>query len=194
MPNADGFSTTGSTSIPFSRSALDAISKFEISKIRIFENFIPKKLIVRSFLAGHGGFALVWPEHNIRQLTLFGHHVLKMEILIDGFAAAARHAGNLTITGHRSMVTPAQLIIAARIASIMMVVLVMRAHAFVIVVCARFVNLIARVCTALLVRMPGVLTMQVAGLKALIPMRGGPFFSRKLLGHPSLLQRLLYSR
>ncbi len=41
---------------------------------------------------------------------LFGQHVLKMEILINGFAAAARRAGYLVIAGHRSMVTPARVV------------------------------------------------------------------------------------
>jgi hypothetical protein len=66
------------------------------------------------------------------------------------------------------MATPARLVIAARVASIMMVVLMTGACTFVVVVCAHFVNLIARVCTSLLVGMLGVLTMHVAGLKALV--------------------------
>ncbi len=42
------------------------------------------------------------PDCNFCQLTLFWPHVLKMEILIDGFAAAARFAGNFTNTGNGS--------------------------------------------------------------------------------------------
>ncbi len=59
-----------------------------------------------------------------------------MEVLIDGFAAAARHAGHLAIAGHGSVVTPKQLIVAACIASIMLIVALMaRGRTFVVVVC-----------------------------------------------------------
>ena len=87
-----------------------------------------------------------------------------MEILIDGFAAAACCAGNLTITGNGSVATPVQLVIAA---------LVVR---LVVVVSTCFVGLIARVPTVLLVRMPSVLTMHVVGRKTLSLGMGGPFF------------------
>ncbi len=95
-----------------------------------------------------------------------------MKVLIDSFAAAACRAGYLAIAGHGSMVTPAQLVIAACIASIITIVFVTGAHAFVIAVCACFINLIAWVCMAYLIGMLGVLTMHVAWLKALVLARG----------------------
>ena len=88
-----------------------------------------------------------------------------MEVLINSFATAARRAGYLAIAGHGSVVTPAQLIVAARVASVMLVVaLVRRARAFVFVVFARLVGLITRVHPAFLVGVLGLLGMPVARL------------------------------
>ena len=97
-----------------------------------------------------------------------------MEIFFGGFAAVACRAGNLSIAGHGSVMTPTRLIIAACVTSIMMMVALMRgARAFVVVVVpARFVGLIVRVPAALFVRMPSVLTMHVAGRKTLVLTRG----------------------
>ena len=53
------------------------------------------------------GFALVGLDCNLCQLTLFWAHTLKMEVFFDGFAAAAHRAGDLSIAGHGSVVTPA---------------------------------------------------------------------------------------
>ena len=101
-----------------------------------------------------------------------------MKVLIDIFAATP-HAGFLAIAGHRSRVTSRQIVIAVHVAGIMMVVLVTGVHAFVVVVCTRFVDLISRVCTTFLVGVLGVLTMHVAGLKSLVLTRGGgPFLLR----------------
>jgi hypothetical protein len=150
-------------------------------KIRVFRNFIPGKLIVQSFLAGPGGFALVEPDCNFCQLTLFWPHVLKMEILIAGFAATACCAGDLTIAWHGSMATPTRLIIAALVASIMMVVFTAGAWGFVVVVSTCFIDLIVRVLAALLVRMPNVITMHLAGLKTLVLARGGTLLLARIL-------------
>ena len=123
------------------------------------------------------------PDCNFCQLTLFWPHVLKMEILIDGFAATACRAGDITITGHGSMMTPAQLVIAARVASIIIVVALMTGmRAFVLVVSVRFAGLIARVPPALLVRMPSMLTMHMAGLKTLVLVRGGNLLLTRIVG------------
>ena len=53
---------------------------------------------------------------------------------------------------HRSVVTPLQFVVAAHVASIVMVVALMTgACAFVIIVCEQFVGLIAWVCTVFLI-------------------------------------------
>jgi hypothetical protein len=61
-------------------------------------------------------------------------------------------AGFLAIAGHRSVVTPVQLVVAAHIASVVMVVALMTGVcAFVVVIHERFVSLIAWVCTVFLI-------------------------------------------
>jgi hypothetical protein len=103
-----------------------------------------------------------------------------MEILIDGFAAAAC-AGFLAITGHRSVGTPAQLIVAACVASVVMVVaLVTGVCTFAVVVCMWFVNLIARVCMTFLVGVLGMLAKHVARLKILVLAHGGTLFVTRI--------------
>ncbi len=106
---------------------------------------------------------------NLCQLTLFWAHALKMEVFFDGFAAVACRAGDLSIAGHGSVMTPTQLLIAACIASVMMIVTLMAgARMLVVVVFACFVGPVARVCMALFIGMLGVLTMHVAELKTLV--------------------------
>jgi hypothetical protein len=46
-------------------------------------------------------------------LRFFGAHALKMEVIFDGFAAVPRRAGDLSIAGHGSVVTPVRLLVAA---------------------------------------------------------------------------------
>jgi hypothetical protein len=94
-----------------------------------------------------------------------------MEVFLDGFAAVAHHAGNLSIARHGSVMTPVQLIIAACVASVMMIVALMagaRVLVIVVFVPTCFVGLIAQVSMALFERMLSVLSMHVAGLKTLV--------------------------
>jgi hypothetical protein len=92
-----------------------------------------------------------------------------MKIFLGGFAAAACLAGDFFIAELGSVMTPALLNVAAHVASVMMVVALMAGvRTLVVVVPTRFVDLIARVPTALFVRMPSVLTVHVAGLKTLV--------------------------
>ena len=112
---------------------------------------------------------------NFCQLTLFWARALKMEVFLDGFAAVAHRAGDLSIAGYESVMTPARLIVTACIASVMMIVAIMageRVLVVVVFVSARFVGLIARVFAALFVRMLSVLTMHGAGLNSLVLARG----------------------
>ena len=55
-------------------------------------------------------------------------------------------------------------------------------RAFVLVVSVRFAGLIARVPPALLVRMPSMLTMHMAGLKTLVLVRGGNLLLTRIVG------------
>ena len=108
---------------------------------------------------------------NLCQLTLFWAHALKMEVFLDGFAAIACPAGDLSIAGDGSVMTPARLIAAACIASVMLIVAIMvgaRVLVVVVFVFARFVGPIARVFAALFIRMLSVLTMYGAELKSLV--------------------------
>ena len=94
-----------------------------------------------------------------------------MEIFLDGFAAVARHAGNLSSAGHGSVMTPTRLIVAACIASVMMVVALMvgvRVFVIVVVVPVCFIGLIAWVPATLFLRMPSMITMHVAGRKIVV--------------------------
>ena len=100
-----------------------------------------------------------------------------MEVLIDSFATAACHASYLPVAGHRSVVTPAQLIGAANVARVMLVVaLMIGVRAFVVVVCAQFVNLIAHVCPSFLVGVLVMLAVYMARLEILVVTRGGTLF------------------
>ena len=101
-----------------------------------------------------------------------------MKVLIGGFATTALRAGFLSIAGHRSVVTPARLIVAAHVESIMMVVtLMMGGHVFVVVVFARFVGLITRFHTAFLVGVLGFLAVHVARLEILVAGCRGTLFA-----------------
>jgi hypothetical protein len=94
-----------------------------------------------------------------------------MEVFFGGFAAVACRAGDLSIAGHGSVMTPERLIVAACVARVMMIVtLMVGVHVLVVVVFVfvRFVGPIARIFAALFIRMLGVLTMHAAGLKTLV--------------------------
>ncbi len=79
--------------------------------------------------------------------------------------------------------TPARLVVADRVASIVMVVALMAGTcALVIVVPVRFVGLIVQVHTALFVRMPSKLTMLVAGLKSLVLVWGETLLLTHIVG------------
>ena len=122
---------------------------------------------------------------NLCQLTLFGAHALKMEVFFDGFAAIARYTGDLSIAGHGSVMTPPRLIVAACIASIMMIVTLMAGVCVLVivgVVFARLVGPVARVCVALFIRVLGVPTMHVAGLKTLVLARGETLLTARIVG------------
>ena len=56
------------------------------------------------------------------------------------------------------------------------------ARVLVVVVFARFVDLIARICTALFIGVLGVLTMHVAGLKTLVLARGETLLTVRIVG------------
>ena len=56
------------------------------------------------------------------------------------------------------------------------------AHVFVVVVVARFVGQIARICATLFVGVLGVLTMHVAGLKTLVLARGETLLTARIVG------------
>ncbi len=128
---------------------------------------------------------------NLCQLTLFWACALKMEVLFDGFAAVACCAGDLSIAGHGSVVTPVQLLVAACVASIMMVVTLMAgAPVLVVVVVARFVGPIARICAALFVGVLGVLTMHVVGLKTLVLAQGETLLTVRIVGALLILTTL----
>jgi hypothetical protein len=102
---------------------------------------------------------------------LFWAHALKMEVFLNGFAAVACRADDISIAGHGSVMTPAQLIVAACVTSVMMIVTLMAGARVLVVVgfvLPRFVGPIARVFAALFVRMLSMLTMQVAGLRTLV--------------------------
>ena len=69
--------------------------------------------------------------------------------------------------------------------------LMMGARAFVVVVCARFINLTAWVPSALLVRMPGLLTMHMAGLKAFVFVHGGTLLVARIVAAPPTVATLI---
>ena len=122
---------------------------------------------------------------NLCRLTLFGAHALKMEVFLDGFAAVARCADDLSIAGHGSVMTPARLIVAACVASVMMIVTLMAGARDLVVVgfvFARFVGQIVRVFAALFIQMLSVLTMHVAGLKTLVLMQGETLLTARIVG------------
>ena len=64
------------------------------------------------------------------------------------------------------------------------------AHVFVVVVVARFVGQIARICATLFVGVLGVLTMHVAGLKTLVLARGDTLLTARIVGAPLVLGTL----
>ena len=108
-----------------------------------------------------------------------------MEIFLDGFATVARLAGDLSIAGHGSVMTPAQLIVTAHVVSVMMIVALMervRTLVVAVVVLARFAGLIAQVPVALFIRMPSVLTMHVAGVKTLVLAQGETLLVTHIVG------------
>ena len=107
-----------------------------------------------------------------------------MEVLFDGFAALAYHAGNLS-----------RLLVAACVASVMVIMTLMAgARVLVVVVVARFVGLIARICVALFVGVLGVLTMHVAGLKTLVLARGETLRTARIVGALLVFVTRPYSR
>ena len=108
-----------------------------------------------------------------------------MEVFLDGFAAVACHADNLSIAGHGSVMTPARLIVAACVASVMMIVTLMAGARDLVVVgfvFARFVGQIVRVFAALFIRMLSVLTMHVAGFETLVLGRGETLLTARIVG------------
>ena len=122
---------------------------------------------------------------NLCQLTLFWAHVLKIKVFFGGFAAVARRAGNLSIAGHGSVMTPGRLIVAACVASVMIVVTLMvgaRVLVVVVFVFTRFVGPIARVFAAPFIGMLGMLTMYVAGLETLVLARGEALLTARIVG------------
>jgi hypothetical protein len=122
---------------------------------------------------------------NLCQRTLFWAHALKMEVFLDGFAAVARCAGDLSITGHGSVMTPAQLIAAACVASVMMIVTLMVGTRVLVVVgfdFVHFVGPIVQVFAALFVRILSMLTMHVAGHETLVLARGETLLTARIMG------------
>jgi hypothetical protein len=123
---------------------------------------------------------------------VFWAHALKIEVLFNGFAAVARHAaGDLSIAGHGSVVNPARLLVAACVASVMVIMTLMAgARVLVVVVVACFVGPIARICVTLFVGVLGVLTMHVAGLKTLVLARGETLLTACIMEAPLVLATL----
>ena len=122
---------------------------------------------------------------NLCQLTLFWAHALKMEVFLVGFAAIACRAGDLSIAGHGSAMTPVQLIVTACVASVMMIVAIMAGVRVLVVVAfvfARFVGPIARIFLALFVRMLSMLTMHWAELKILVLGQGETLLIARIVG------------
>ncbi len=116
-----------------------------------------------------------------------------MEVFLDGFAAIDRRADNISIAGHGSVMTPAGLIVAACVASVMMIVTLMAGARILVVVgfvFVRFVGPIARVFAALFVRMLSVLTMHVAGLETLVLAQGETLLTTRIVGAPLIFAML----
>ncbi len=114
-----------------------------------------------------------------------------MEVFFDGFAAVACRAGDLSIAGHGSVVTPARLLVAACVASVMVIMTLMAgARVIVVVVVARFAIPLARICAALFLGVLGVLTMHMAGLKTLVLVQGETLLAARIVGASLVLATL----